>query len=904
MFTLDNYILSLIIFPMNSQSENIKVDFEASQHPNEAASSCFYPEKAHLNSSDKFVKKYQDHLLEYERFYAEKQLNLIKSAEDLKSLLNFKLPLVDVEENIIQVNLIQKLAFITSNLVDEYQKILDLIPILFDNLAVLLSKLNEDSGNSHSPPSKDKPWLKPNCKKHNGGTDDPPKPKGAQPGHERHTRDKIDLKDADKVITYDIPEDNRACTRCGAPLVRAPENDKQYDFFDMPRIVIQRIVSLGLAYTCSVCGKLHESQVPDEVAHSRLVSSYIIVLFTLQNSKYFQPIRQIQNFFEEVCGEHFSIGYINNCLKEVSSILRPVFNELLDSLCTKKVLNIDETSHNNEGDLSYVWVFVADDIVAYKIGTRSRYTLDLVLGEKFKGIIGCDCFSAYLSFAKRYENADLQLCMAHLLRDFAACVENYRAPVIEYGKKCIQLLGEVIRINEKRCNLSDKNDPLYSEYTAELVELKAQFLKAAMDAPDDKKAASIAKRMQKYGDYYFTFIDNDSVDVTNNISERNLRFVVIARKISLFTQSLLGTRLRETIWTILATCKKKQIDPIDFFMSVLEADNKGLPLPSLVNIGGFVDQKYVLEAEQEEINLLKLQKEIRDQKKAKKLNPSKEKSEPKSEPKPFGFNKPAAPSPVATKAADDKPEVKVADLLKQQKEARDRKKAEKFSPSKPSQDPSTAENSEPKSEPKPFGFNKPAAPSPVATKAADDKPELKVADLLKRQKEARDRKKAEKFNPSKPSQDPSTAENNEPESEPKPFGFNKPAAPSPVATKAEKGVKQKHKPTPVQEKKSKQKFAETPSGSVKNKGHKCHISPRGYVEPIVPLQTSLRASETVLEANSGTTTIKPETPLDQPRSRVAKPLPSSPLSHRRLKAPEPSLKGLEPAPPGLTVSTV
>jgi hypothetical protein len=49
-------------------------------------------------------------------------------------------------------------------------------------------------------------------------------------------------------------------------------------------------------------------------------------------------------------------------------------------------------------------------------------------------------------------------------------------------------------------------------------------------------------------------------------------------------------------------------------------------------------------------------------------------------------------------------------------------------------------------------------------------------------------------------------------------------------------------------------------------------------------------------------TIKPETPPGLPRPEVAKPPPPSPLSHRRRRAPEPVLRGLEPAQSGLTFS--
>jgi hypothetical protein len=55
--------------------------------------------------------------------------------------------------------------------------------------------------------------------------------------------------------------------------------------------------------------------------------------------------------------------------------------------------------------------------------------------------------------------------------------------------------------------------------------------------------------------------------------------------------------------SIFGTCQAKGINPNAFLVDALNRFKRGLPLPSLVNIGKAVDQKYVAQAEQERKDL-------------------------------------------------------------------------------------------------------------------------------------------------------------------------------------------------------------------------------------------------------------------------------------------------------------
>ncbi|MDR1607845.1 MAG: transposase, partial [Deltaproteobacteria bacterium] len=236
---------------------------------------------------------------------------------------------------------------------------------------------------------------------------------------------------------------------------------------------------------------------------------------------------------------------------------------------------------------------------------RSVFNLEDVLGKYFNGTIICDCYAAYFAFIKNLTNAMLSLCWAHLLREYIFCYDCLSAEVHRYGEKCILILKELFVEYRAYMEILDKTSPKAEEIFARLLELKKKITEATLDAPpDSKKPNLLAKRFQEHGEYYFTFLFNLDVTPTNNAAERLIRSIVIDRKISYGVQSNLGSYFCETIWTVIENLDLKGISPREFLTDALKRYKSGEPLPSIINIGETVPQKYIDEAKEERERIL------------------------------------------------------------------------------------------------------------------------------------------------------------------------------------------------------------------------------------------------------------------------------------------------------------
>jgi predicted RNA-binding Zn-ribbon protein involved in translation (DUF1610 family) len=523
----------------------------------------------------------------------------------------------------------------------------------------------------------------------NGDGSTEKKTPGGQPGHPLWQRNVLTKEEATKIFILGQELENSPCPHCGESLVRAPERDEVKERLILPDVIVEKEYSEVYAFYCPKCGKYHTAKVPDGFWDDDLLDESILSLFTLFKGKISISMRKIQTIISQVFGLELSTGKINNSLKDVSMVLRPIYLEILDNIKFRPVLHIDETSFRLNKKSIYTWIFLddADDLAVFKNGTRSAYNLETVLGNDYSGLINSDCFSVYFSYLKNKDQIKHQLCHAHLKRDFTYCHDRLNKDVHIYGRNCLIAQKKLFALARVFLSVKDENSQEYKDLRDRLLKVKDEFMAVALDAPTgDQRAEALGKRFQAHGEKYFTFIDNKNVSPTNNAAERGLRSIVVDRKICYGVQSILGSLFCETLWTIFANLELKNINAYEFITNTLRDYTAGKPLPSLLNIGQTVDPIYMERAQKEleeleETHKVKLVKKKKKNAKAKafrsssKYNPKKG-SRPKEssassppttpddplkskpEPPPEKTTPEERPSPAAPSAEEKPPEAK------------------------------------------------------------------------------------------------------------------------------------------------------------------------------------------------------------------------------------------------------
>jgi hypothetical protein len=445
-------------------------------------------------------------------------------------------------------------------------------------------KLN--SRNSHRSSSFDMPGDPKKKPRKKAG---PKKKQGAQPGHPRKKRPEFKPGEADEVKTYE-PEE-KCCPDCGESLVAAPEHNTQKDQIDIPPVSVKKIIHLGLGHVCPKCNKIFKGVIPQQVINQGYIGAHLTALIAILTTVCSVPIRKIQEFFSPFI--HISLGQLNKSLKNFAVTLRPAYEELQDHVKDCGVLNIDETSHRHRSKRLYTWVFEAQKFTFYKIGTRSAFMLDNVLGSDYVGTIGSDYYSAYRKFLKEHPKVKGSFCMIHLKRDAERCSEDPDKEVSTFGFALVKLLDQFF-INYNNCAaIEDKTCAEAQEILTSLNSLKEEITELCQNAPQKGPAKGISLRFAGGAEAsnYFTCL-NFEIGPTNNPAELAIRHIVTSRKVSYFTQGAKGVQYSQICWSAWRTLRKQGKSIMDFFVDSQNSYHSGKETPSLYNPGETVPLYY------------------------------------------------------------------------------------------------------------------------------------------------------------------------------------------------------------------------------------------------------------------------------------------------------------------------
>jgi transposase len=457
---------------------------------------------------------------------------------------------------------------------------LDTIADLTAKNEAMQKKIDEpkkNSSNSHISPANN-----PNEGRKKGKTDKPKdeegetkKKKGAQPGHPASQYKPFNDDEVDFFKDY-LPPSGDTCSDCGSQMTRSEEHDRRMDQLEVPDNPILKVVHRGIGYVCPGCGKVHVGEIPEEVTNQGLISPSLAAFIGQLNTTGRVSLRSIQEILESM-NVHLSLGAISKTLFKLGNALDGPYKALIDRLPDEPRLFVDETGFKENGRKCYVWGFNTKTYVVFVIGMRSASIIETILGKDYDGIINCDYYAAYRAFLARHPEAKLQFCHAHLIRDFKYLSDHLDKATREYGESLLAISKRLMELWHDFVINPDE------ELHRQLRECAEDFKAKALEAPEgNKKAQAIAKRFKKYPDSYFSFINEEGVEPTNNEAERSFRFIALARRISQGTRSEAGRRARERLWTAFATCRKQKKSVLDYFKEAYSAYCAKRSVPSLL----------------------------------------------------------------------------------------------------------------------------------------------------------------------------------------------------------------------------------------------------------------------------------------------------------------------------------
>ena len=392
-----------------------------------------------------------------------------------------------------------------------------------------------------------------------------PKRPGRKAGHAPAHRPRPER--VDRTLEAELPP---VCPDCGGELAnRRVEEQFVIDLPPVEPIVTQFNVHIA---DCAGCGKRVQGRHPEQVSDALGAAAVQFgprVLGLAAELKHGMgvPYRKVERIFSVGYSLEVSPGGLARSGQRLARQAEPTYEQLIQVLRESTVVNADETSWKIGGEKAWLWVFTNPETTVYTIDpTRAHEVVERVLGEEFDGVLGCDCFPAYDPLAYRQ-----QKCLGHLLNRCSKIALLESEEAVAYSQKVAHLLRQAIQLKGRKGEMSPHGYRVARGRLEAALDRLLTEEGAGCSSPPDPAIAKLVKLLTKQRAHLLTFLYIDTVDATNNVSERRIRPAVIVRKISAGNRSDRGADTHAILTSIIQTCRQQNRDFLDVATKLLRS---------------------------------------------------------------------------------------------------------------------------------------------------------------------------------------------------------------------------------------------------------------------------------------------------------------------------------------------
>jgi transposase len=321
---------------------------------------------------------------------------------------------------------------------------------------------------------------------------------------------------------------------------------------------------------CAGCQNWHEAavDVQDQVmGQSRLglrLSSLIATLRTVMRL----PIRQIQTYLQTMHQIAISSGEIVELLHRLKDQMQPQLDGLKTEIRASPAIQADETGWREDGRNGYIWSVSTPVIRYYEYHhSRAGEVVKKLVGDDFEGVLGSDFYAGY-----NIHQGLHQRCWVHYLRDVHELKEKYPddEPLRAWATSVKAIYDEAIAWGE------DGLDPKTSPRQQSLARVAQQHVfeqrlwqLCAPYVNTSTPMQTLCKRVETFLPELFVFVAVPGVPAHNNLAERSVRPLVVARKISGGTRSPKGSQTRMGLASLFGTWIAQKLNPFHQCLAAL-----------------------------------------------------------------------------------------------------------------------------------------------------------------------------------------------------------------------------------------------------------------------------------------------------------------------------------------------
>jgi len=419
-----------------------------------------------------------------------------------------------------------------------------------------------------------------------------------QPRRIRKARGRRNLENFDKLPVqehiYELSEAERACPCCGKTRAEIGSDESwQLEYYPGH---FERLHHVRKKYACANCDaegvnpRIESAVKPAAAIDKGMAAPGLLSYIVTSKFSTYTPLYRLEDIFKR---QGFEIARSTQSIwcGDVADLLEPLYQRMIERVLQSHLIATDDTHMpmlaKDKTARCYMWVYIGDEAHSYNIydfsTSRNREGPINFLGD-YDQVLLADGYAGYNGVVTG--NALVRAgCWLHLKRKFVeaertapeiavSVVESVRALyVVEHEAKAMKP-AERLALRKTR------SMPIVAALHDRLLRWKLELI------PKHPMADAINYALNQWSAMTI-FLEDAAVPLDNNISEREMKRVVMNRKNSLFVGNERGGKTAAILSSFTSTCRRLDIDPQLYLtqlitnMPTLKPDDVDLWLPDI-----------------------------------------------------------------------------------------------------------------------------------------------------------------------------------------------------------------------------------------------------------------------------------------------------------------------------------
>ena len=377
-----------------------------------------------------------------------------------------------------------------------------------------------------------------------------------------------------ETVVVDVPDARKACPECGAEMCECGVETsrrlcRRTEFFVRETRRIKRACRLHPEAGVAVADA-PASYVPKGIADERVIARTV----TDKHLDHLPLDRQERRFSRDgiLIAKSTMVGWH----ERLAADLEPVVGLMKERMLAQDVLFSDDTKIPVVGDekgrtkrgFFWTWSDGRRWAVFDYSGTRGQAAPENFLGG-WKGFLHSDAYCGYE--ASHARGVTPVFCWAHARRKFFDALKAGN----KLAQRPLSLIGRIFavdRIVSRSASASPaERHAMRNRISSRCEQALWQWCSRneTMILPASKLGEALKYyRNQRHG--LLTFLRDPRLCLDNNLSERNLRSVVVGRKNWLFAGSDEGAKRAAVFYSVMATCRLQGIDAEEYLVKFMQ----------------------------------------------------------------------------------------------------------------------------------------------------------------------------------------------------------------------------------------------------------------------------------------------------------------------------------------------